>query len=110
MSDRTDHVEATKERNEAEAQARAERGPARMSQDAAPIADALSNFWERDTLSFVRRVSAELVTPYPPGIPALAPGEVDNAAIVDYFQGISAAGAFVEGASDQTLRTLRVVR
>ena len=29
MSDRTDHVEAAKERNEA--QARAERGPARMS-------------------------------------------------------------------------------
>jgi len=57
----------------------------------------------------VGRVSAELVTPYPPGIPALAPGEVVNKAIVDYFQGISAAGAFVEGAADQTLRTLRVV-
>jgi len=27
MSDRTDHLEAAKERNEAEAQARAERGP-----------------------------------------------------------------------------------
>jgi len=52
MSDRTDHVEAAKERNEAEAQARAERGPARMSQEAVPIADALRNFWERDTLSF----------------------------------------------------------
>jgi arginine/lysine/ornithine decarboxylase len=56
------------------------------------------------------RVSAELVTPYPPGIPALAPGEVVNEAIVDYFEAVSAAGGFVEGASDQTLRTLRVVR
>jgi arginine decarboxylase len=56
------------------------------------------------------RVSAELVTPYPPGIPALAPGEVINEAIVDYFQGTSAAGGFVEGAADPTLRTLRVVR
>ncbi|MFL6033228.1 MAG: aminotransferase class I/II-fold pyridoxal phosphate-dependent enzyme [Rubrobacteraceae bacterium] len=56
------------------------------------------------------RVSAELVTPYPPGIPALAPGEIINEAIVDYFQGTSAAGGFVEGAADPTLRTLRVVR
>jgi arginine decarboxylase len=56
------------------------------------------------------RVSAALVTPYPPGIPVLAPGEVVNEALVEYFQGISAAGGFVEGAADQTLRTLRVVR
>ena len=58
----------------------------------------------------VGRVSAELVTPYPPGIPALAPGEVVNDAIVDYFQAINSAGGFVEGAADQTLRSLRVVR
>ena len=58
----------------------------------------------------IGRVSAELVTPYPPGIPALAPGEVVNEALVDYFQGTSAAGGFVEGAADPTLRTLRVVR
>jgi arginine decarboxylase len=55
------------------------------------------------------RVSAELVTPYPPGIPAVAPGEVINEAMIDYFEAISAAGGFVEGAADQTLRTLRVV-
>ena len=58
----------------------------------------------------VGRVSAELVTPYPPGIPALAPGEVINEAIVVYFQGTSAAGGYVEGAADPTLRSLRVVR
>ena len=46
------------------------------------------------------RISAELVTPYPPGTPALAPVKVVNEAIIDYF----------EGAADQTLRTLRVVR
>jgi arginine decarboxylase len=57
----------------------------------------------------VGRVSAELVTPYPPGIPAVAPGEVYNEAIVDYLEEIVAAGGFVEGASDQSLETLRVV-
>jgi arginine decarboxylase len=63
-----------------------------------------------DVTEATGRVSAELVTPYPPGIPALAPGEVINEAIVEYFQGTSAAGGFVEGAADPTLRTLRVVR
>src|SRR4051794_30732856 len=57
----------------------------------------------------VGRVSAELVTPYPPGIPAVAPGEVYNEAIVDYLEEIVANGAFVEGAADQTVQKLRVV-
>src|SRR3954465_13423931 len=57
----------------------------------------------------VGRVSAELVTPYPPGIPAVAPGEIYNEAIVDYLEEIVANGAFVEGAADQALGKLRVV-
>jgi arginine decarboxylase len=57
----------------------------------------------------VGRVSAELVTPYPPGIPAVAPGEVYNEAIVDYLEEIVANGAFVEGAADQALDKLRVI-
>jgi len=57
----------------------------------------------------IGRVSAELVTPYPPGIPAVAPGEVYNEAIVDYLEEVVANGAFVEGAADQALDKLRVV-
>src|SRR4051812_18131277 len=57
----------------------------------------------------VGRVSAELVTPYPPGIPAVAPGELYNEAIVDYLEEVVANGAFVEGAADQSLDKLRVV-
>ena len=57
----------------------------------------------------IGQVSAELVTPYPPGIPALAPGELLNDAIVDYLEEIVAAGAFLEGAADQALDELRVV-
>jgi arginine/lysine/ornithine decarboxylase len=57
----------------------------------------------------VGRVSAELITPYPPGIPAVAPGEMYNQATVDYLEEIVAVGGFVEGASDQSLKTLRVV-
>ncbi|WP_320671357.1 aminotransferase class I/II-fold pyridoxal phosphate-dependent enzyme [Patulibacter defluvii] len=57
----------------------------------------------------VGRISAELVTPYPPGIPVLAPGEVVTRPIVDYLQEIVGAGGFVEGAVDQSLARLRVV-
>jgi arginine/lysine/ornithine decarboxylase len=57
----------------------------------------------------VGRVSAELVTPYPPGIAACAPGEVINEAIVGYLEEIVANGAFVEGAADQELNSFRVV-
>jgi arginine/lysine/ornithine decarboxylase len=55
------------------------------------------------------RVSAEYITPYPPGIPALAPGELVTEAIVDYLEEIVAHGAFVEGAADPSLGSFRVV-
>jgi arginine decarboxylase len=57
----------------------------------------------------IGRVSAELITPYPPGIPAIAPGEVVSEALIGYLEEIVANGAFVEGATDPTLRKLRVV-
>jgi lysine decarboxylase len=50
------------------------------------------------------------VTPYPPGIPLLAPGERITASIVAYLQAGLAAGMHVTGAADPTLATLRVVR
>lgn len=55
------------------------------------------------------RVSAEMICPYPPGIPVIAPGEVLNDAIVDYLQRLAAEGVMVEGASDESLAEFRVV-
>src|SRR4051794_22798121 len=57
----------------------------------------------------VGRVSAELVTPYPPGIPAAVPGELYTPAIVDYVEQVAAAGGYLEGAVDAALDRLRVV-
>jgi lysine decarboxylase len=57
----------------------------------------------------VGRVSAELVTPYPPGIPAAVPGERYTEAIVDYVEQVAAAGGYLEGAADPSLDRLRVV-
>lgn len=56
------------------------------------------------------RIAAEFVTPYPPGVPALAPGERVTPAIVDYLRRGVDAGMVVRGAADETLATVRVVR
>lgn len=55
-------------------------------------------------------ISAELVCPYPPGIPVLMPGEVITPAAIDYLQKILAMGGFISGCTDTSLRTLKVVR
>ena len=54
-------------------------------------------------------MSGELVTPYPPGIPAVAPGEVLSEEIIGYLEEVVALGGFVEGATDQRLDTFAVV-
>ncbi|MGL5811064.1 MAG: aminotransferase class I/II-fold pyridoxal phosphate-dependent enzyme [Nocardioides sp.] len=55
------------------------------------------------------RVSAELVAPYPPGIPVLAPGERIQADTVSRLQEMRAAGGRIAYAADPSLRTLQVL-
>lgn len=55
------------------------------------------------------RISAELVCPYPPGIPALMPGEMINPAALEYLQQVLNLGGNITGCSDPTLKTLKVV-
>jgi arginine decarboxylase len=55
------------------------------------------------------RIAAEQVTPYPPGIPTLVPGERINQAVVDYLRSGLAAGMVVPDATDPTLDTFLVV-
>jgi lysine decarboxylase len=57
----------------------------------------------------VGRVSAELIAPYPPGIPVLAPGERITAEVVDMLRSARAAGTRLAYAADPTLETFRVV-
>ena len=56
------------------------------------------------------RVSAELVAPYPPGVPVLAPGERVTAEIVAALRAVLADGGRVAYAADPELDTLQVVR
>jgi arginine decarboxylase len=55
------------------------------------------------------RVSAELVAPYPPGVPVLAPGERVTAGIVAALRAVLADGGRVAYAADPELSTLQVV-
>ena len=66
--------------------------------EAVPLADA------------VGRVCAELVAPYPPGIPVLAPGEEVTAAALAALAAAADAGVRIAYAADPTLATLQVVR
>ena len=56
----------------------------------------------------VGRTSAELVAPYPPGIPVLAPGERVTVGTLHALEHARAAGVRIAYAADPTLATLRV--
>jgi arginine decarboxylase len=57
----------------------------------------------------VGRVSAELIAPYPPGIPVLAPGEEVTPAVVEALRAARAAGSRIAYAADPTVNTVDVV-
>jgi arginine/lysine/ornithine decarboxylase len=62
-----------------------------------PIADAAG------------RTCAEMVSPYPPGVPVLAPGERIDQGVLDHLTSGVAAGMLIPDAADPTMKSLRVV-
>lgn len=59
--------------------------------------------------SAVGRVCAELIAPYPPGVPVLAPGEVITAEVIAALQSVRADGGRIAYAADPSLATFQVV-
>ena len=57
----------------------------------------------------VGRISCESIAGYPPGIPALLPGERISAETLAYLRELVASGARLHGASDPELGTLTVL-
>ena len=55
------------------------------------------------------RVSAELVAPYPPGVPVLAPGERITAEALSALVEAQGDGVKIAYATDPTLSTLEVL-
>src|SRR4029077_3927271 len=57
----------------------------------------------------IGRISAESIAGYPPGVPALLPGERVTAEVVAYLRELTLAGARLHGAADPDFGTLRVL-
>ncbi len=57
----------------------------------------------------IGRVSAELVAPYPPGVPVLAPGELITSDAVEALREVAADGGRIAYAADPSLATFQVV-
>jgi arginine decarboxylase len=55
------------------------------------------------------RIGAESLAAYPPGVPNVLPGERLTRPTLDYIADSVAHGGLVRGASDRSLRTIRVV-
>ncbi|MET9429008.1 MULTISPECIES: ornithine decarboxylase [unclassified Streptomyces] len=60
--------------------------------------------WEKA----VGRITAEMLTPYPPGIPAALPGERLNAEVLRYLRTGVDAGMVVPDAADTEVKSIRV--
>ncbi|MCI3220752.1 hypothetical protein GXP76_00810 [Streptomyces sp. NP-1717] len=56
----------------------------------------------------VGRVSAEMLSPYPPGTPAALPGDRLTAGLLEYLRTGVDAGTVVPDAVDGTVRSVRV--
>jgi arginine decarboxylase len=57
----------------------------------------------------IGRISCEGIAGYPPGVPALLPGERVTADVVEYLRELTAAGARLHGAADPSFQSLRVL-
>ncbi|WP_324787282.1 ornithine decarboxylase [Streptomyces sp. H51] len=57
----------------------------------------------------VGRIAAEMISPYPPGVPVVAPGEVITAEVLDYLRSGVEHGFLIADAADPTVRIVRVV-
>ena len=58
----------------------------------------------------VGRISCESIASYPPGIPALLPGERISTETVAYLRELLASGGRLHGASDPAFDTVTVLR
>jgi arginine decarboxylase len=69
----------------------------------------LSDFVEVPFKKSAGRVCVEVVTPYPPGIPILCPGERITQETIDYLRLELKAGVHIQGPVDKKLKAIRVL-
>lgn len=54
-------------------------------------------------------LAGEILAVYPPGVPCLLPGELITQEIIDYIEYLKKTGAYVQGAEDKELNSLKVI-
>ena len=79
-------------------------------QTVVPIRDAFLGDGETVAVDdAVGRISCEAIAGYPPGVPALLPGERVTAEVVSYLRELRSVGARLHGAADPTFQTIKVL-
>lgn len=81
----------------------------RLSQDMLPRDAFFGRVEQVDLPKAAGRIAAEMLTPYPPGIPAALPGERLDAEVLAYLRSGVEAGMVVPDAADPQLGSVRVV-
>jgi arginine/lysine/ornithine decarboxylase len=69
-----------------------------------------SQFEDVKATDAVGRIAAEQITPYPPGIPVIIPGERINKEVIDYLLSGLEAGMTLPDPADPSLKTIRVMQ
>jgi arginine decarboxylase len=69
-----------------------------------------SQFEDIKARDAIGRIAAEQITPYPPGVPVVVPGERINQAVIDYLLTGLEAGMVLPDPADPGLKTIRVVK
>ena len=78
----------------------------------APLTPREAFFSPHEAVPFVGavgRISAEIIAPYPPGIPVLVPGELITAETLDVLAAAQRTGIRIAYAADATLSTIQVI-
>lgn len=57
----------------------------------------------------VGRICAELLCPYPPGVPAVVPGELLTTDVIEMLRQVVSGGGKVAGAADSSLGTFATI-
>ncbi|MGI6332708.1 MAG: aminotransferase class I/II-fold pyridoxal phosphate-dependent enzyme [Zhaonellaceae bacterium] len=55
------------------------------------------------------QIAAEMIAPYPPGVPLICPGEVFTAEIVEYIKELYTKGVRWQGPADCTLQKVKII-
>ena len=69
----------------------------------------MSDYVEVPFIESAGRICVEVITPYPPGIPIICPGELITDETIDYLIRELRAGIHIQGPVDDSLRTVRVL-